>query len=552
MRQELFLGTPTNHEIATGQMYKPRWRSFFSSPMSDLETVCDEGVSRVLTCPESRAHESNMVRRSCLQPNTRRSVVDLQLVRRRCAIRKDYLPRRNRRLAFEELEALRLLSVAPPLTAGSLTPPHGTGGPIVTTLVGTSGGLSGPTDSTYYNGALYVPNTNTNTISEVTPAGVVSTYVDSTKGLNTPDGLTFDSAGNLYIANFHGETISKVTPGGTVTTFADVNSPNSPVFGPNGDLYVCDKYDGTIVEITPAGVVSTFVDNTHGLSYPIALAFDDSGNLYVDSQNNSTIYKVTAAGSVSVLASGGLINSPTDMVFGPGGNLYVYNSGTSAITEVTPAGVVSNFLTLDSAVAGTYAGLVFDSAGDLYVINNGNNTISKIAPATLVEGQPVTDQTVFHFTDANPDGTASQYTAVVTLGDGNTVTLSSSGVVGIGPAGAGGQIVADPGGGFDVQLSYTYAEAFSNQTFGVQVTDEGGATTGASTNNFSVADVPLTAGSLTPPHGTGRRHHVCRHERGAQRSDRLDLLQWGPLRPQHQHQHDLRGDAGGSRLDLRR
>ena len=332
----------------------------------------------------------------------------------------------------------------------------------------------------------------------MTPAGVVSTYVDSSKGLNTPDGLTFDSAGNLYIANFHGETISKVTPGGTVTTFADVNSPNSPVFGPNGDLYVCDKYDGTIVEITPAGVVSTFVDNTHGLSYPIALAFDDSGNLYVDSQNNSTIYKVTAAGSVSVFASGGLINSPTDMVFGPGGNLYVYNSGTSAITEVTPAGVVSNFLTLDSAVAGTYAGLVFDSAGDLYVINNGNSTISKIAPPTLVEGQPVTNQTVFQFTDANPDGTASQYTAVVTLGDGNTVTLSSSGVVGNAPAGAGGQIVADPGGGFDVELSYTYAEAFSNQTFGVQVTDEGGATTGASTNNFSVANVVLT---VTPVAG---------------------------------------------------
>ena len=418
-------------------------------------------------------------------------------------MRKDYLPQRNRRLAFEELESLCLLSGGTPLTAGVLTPPHGTGAAIVTTLVGTSGGLSGPTDSTYFNGDLYVPNTGTNTISEVTLGGVVSTYVNNTQGLNTPDGLTFDNEGNLYVANFHGETISKVTPGGTVSTFADVNSPNSPVFGPNGNLYVCDKYDGTIVEITPAGVVTTFVDNTHGLSYPIALAFDDNGNLYIDSQNNSTIYKVTSGGSVSVFASGGLINSPTDIVFGPGGNLYVYNSGTSAITEVTPAGVVSNFLTLDSAVAGTYAGLVFDASGDLYVINNGNSTITKIAPPTLVEGQAFSDQTVFHFTDANSLATASQFTAVVTLGDGNSVTLGSSGVVGTGPAGAGGQIVADAGGGFDVQLSYAYAEAFSNQTFSVQVTDEGGAPTGASTNNFSVADAPLTAGALTPPHGTG-------------------------------------------------
>ncbi len=81
---------------------------------------------------------------------------------------------------------------------------------------------------------------------------------------------------------------------------------------------------------------------------------------------------------------------------------------------------------------------------------------------------------------------------MVTLGDGNSVTLDSSGVVS-GPPGAGGQIVADPNGGFDVQLSYTYAEALSNATFSVQVTDVGGATTGASTNSFSVADAGLSA-----------------------------------------------------------
>jgi len=478
----------------------------------------------------------------------------LQSSRRRCVIRKDDLRQRKQRWLLEELEARCLLASGdPPLTADGLAPPHGTGTPIVTTLVGTSGGLSSPTDPTYYNGDLYVPNTVTNTISEVTPAGVVSTYVGSTAGLNTPDGLTFDGAGNLYIANFHGETISKVTPAGTVTTFADVNSPNSPVFGTNGNLYVCDKYDGTIVQITPAGVVSTFVDNTHGLSYPIALAVDGGGNLYVDSQNNNTIYKVTPAGSVSVLASGGLINSPTDMTLGPNGNLYLYNSSNSAIIEVTLAGVVSNFLTLNSAVAGTYAGLAFDPAGDLYVANNGNSTISKIAPPALVEGQPFTNQTVLHFTDADPNGTASQYTAVVTLGDGNSVTLKSSGVVGTGPAGAGGQIVADPGGGFDVQLSYTYAEAFSNQTFSVQVTDEGGATTAASTNTLSVADAADgRRADAAARHGNAHRHHARRHQRRAQLTHRPDLLQWRPLRPQHQQQHDLRSVGRGCRLDLRR
>ena len=106
-----------------------------------------------------------------------------------------------------------------------------------------------------------------------------------------------------------------------------------------------------------------------------------------------------------------------------------------------------------------------------------------------------------HFTDADPAATAGDYTAVVTLGDGNSVTLNSNGV-GSGPAGAGGQIVAD-GGGFDVRLSYTYAEVLNNATFSVQVTDVRGAATSAGTSTFSVALAALTSGALTPPHGTG-------------------------------------------------
>ncbi len=47
-------------------------------------------------------------------------------------------------------------------------------------------------------GNLYVANDSNSTVSEVTPAGVVSTFAS---GFDDPDGLAFDSAGNLYVAN---------------------------------------------------------------------------------------------------------------------------------------------------------------------------------------------------------------------------------------------------------------------------------------------------------------------------------------------------------------
>jgi hypothetical protein len=79
-----------------------------------------------------------------------------------------------------------------------------------------------------------------------------------------------------------------------------------------------------------------------------------------------------------------------------------------------------------------------------------SSTAANLTAPAVVEGQPLSNTTVFHFTDADPAGTASDYTAVVTLGDGNQVTLSAT-------PGPNGQIVANPAGGFDVQLSYSYA-----------------------------------------------------------------------------------------------
>ena len=374
------------------------------------------------------------------------------------------------------------------LTAGALTPPGIP--PTVSTFV--SSGFSLPQGLAFdAAGNLYVANFDKNTISKVTPAGAVSTFVRS--GLDGPEGLAFDAAGNLYVANLNNSTISKVTPAGAVSAFVSsgLACPNSLAFDTAGNLYVANSGGSTISKVTPARAVSTFVGA--GLDVPDGLAFDAAGNLYVANIGNSTISKVTPAGAASTFVSSGFA-SPDGLAFDAAGNLFVANFDNSTISEVTPAGAVSSFV---SRALASPDGLAFDPIGNLFVANVNNNTISKIAPSPLLEGQAV-NSTVFHFTDANPAATVSDYTAVITLGDGNSVTVDSSGVVGSAPAGAGGQIVADAGGGFDVQLSYTYTEVLSNQTFSVQVNAADGASTSAGTSNFSVV-APLTAGVLTPP-----------------------------------------------------
>ena len=112
-------------------------------------------------------------------------------------------------------------------------------------------------------------------------------------------------------------------------------------------------------------------------------------------------------------------------------------------------------------------------------------TEGALTPPDATEGVAFT-QTVFHFCDVNACDTIGDYSAVVTLGDGNTVTLTST-------AGPDGQIVDNSSGGFDVILSYTYSHAIpanAGQTFSVAVTatvnHQVVAATSASANSFSV------------------------------------------------------------------
>src|SRR2546427_8733963 len=97
---------------------------------------------------------------------------------------------------------------------------------------------------------------------------------------------------------------------------------------------------------------------------------------------------------------------------------------------------------------------------------------------------------VFHFTDADPAGTASDYVATVNTGDATLTSTDNPSNV---------KIVAS-GDGFDVQLTYTYAEELTGVTFGVSVTIHNTLVSTTATIKFGVA--APTSDALTPPTAT--------------------------------------------------
>jgi phosphodiesterase/alkaline phosphatase D-like protein len=244
------------------------------------------------------------------------------------------------------------------------------------------------------------------------------------------------------------------------------------------DFYSPDTFNYASLSVSPDG--GTLTVSVYGINSFAANTFPEPGQvgperLILSFQIHTTVISSLSsnlANESSTLTVNGANFTASSVVRFNGVNApsTTFVSSTRLLASVPEEG--SYTLTVFDPATGTSNGVAFTST-------DAPLTVASLTPPNAAAGQAFSNVTVAHFTDANPNGTASDYTALVTLGDGTSVTLTST------PT-SNGQIVAHAGGGFDVQLSYRYAHAVSNRTFAVQVTDDP-ATTSASTTTFGVS-----------------------------------------------------------------
>ena len=131
-------------------------------------------------------------------------------------------------------------------------------------------------------------------------------------------------------------------------------------------------------------------------------------------------------------------------------------------------------------------------AGPIAVADAPLHLTSLNKPTGAVEGVPLDLPDLTTFTDDDPMGTASDYTATITWGDGTTSTVTS----------ADGGIIPNGLGGFLVKVSHVYREEGQALPFSVTVRDQGGASdTRSDAGPIAIADAPLHITSLNKPTG---------------------------------------------------
>ena len=140
-----------------------------------------------------------------------------------------------------------------------------------------------------------------------------------------------------------GDSITNVscTNGLEATIFAEgLDSPDGLAFNSTGLMHVAEEWaggvsDGKLTEVSANGTKTILLNN---LVRPEGIAFDASNNLYYvdDDINNGGVYKRSPAGVITEIAGSDVITSPEGIVIGTDGTIYVTASDAEKADQNPP------------------------------------------------------------------------------------------------------------------------------------------------------------------------------------------------------------------------
>ncbi|MGD9622008.1 MAG: serine/threonine-protein kinase PknD [Mycolicibacterium sp.] len=227
-------------------------------------------------------------------------------------------------------------------------------------------------------GNVYVTDWGNDRVLKI-PAGSDRQVELPFAGLKSPDDVAVDLAGSVYVADTGNNRVLKL-PAGTETPielpFAGLNTPKGVAVDSVGNVYVADTDSHRVLKLA-AGTDNQVELPFAGVSYPWGVAVDNADNVYVT--DNNRVMKLPAGTDAPTTLRFTALLRPDDVAVDSTGNVYVSDDVNNRVLK-QPAG--SN---MQEEVAFTDLdgpdGVAVDSAGTVYVADTGNNRVLSL-PAT--------------------------------------------------------------------------------------------------------------------------------------------------------------------------
>ena len=226
------------------------------------------------------------------------------------------------------------------------------------------------------SGNVWVTNTNSNNVAELSPTGVTITTV--TVG-TYPHGIAIDASGNVWVTNNGGScNVTELSSAGATNgTYPVGSGPEGIAIDASGNVWVANYYSDNVTELSPTGTTITTV--TVGTN-PQGIAIDSSGNVWVTNWGSNNVTELSPTGTtLGPYAVGG---NPWGIAIDTSGNVWVANVSTNNVTELSPIGA-----TITTVTVGTYPrGIAIDASGNVWVTNNGSNNVTELSPTGTTLG----------------------------------------------------------------------------------------------------------------------------------------------------------------------
>ncbi len=201
--------------------------------------------------------------------------------------------------------------------------------------------------------------------------------MDYEKGLQDPEGITWDAFGNCYISDDSAGKVFKINKkNNAISVYADgkigLQEPQALVFDRSGNAFIGDEKAKIIFKITPQGAVSEFITQKDGLRCLEDIEIDSKDFIYVAPEWDDRILKISPQGKVSVFADNqsGLIG-PGAITIDSGGFVYVADEESSTVYKFNPEGKLEGAVKINQSTLRHLGGIAVSKTGKVYVHSAG-------------------------------------------------------------------------------------------------------------------------------------------------------------------------------------
>lgn len=251
-----------------------------------------------------------------------------------------------------------------------------------------------------------------NSDSTITVFDGTGALVQRNAGLDSPQGLVFDTKGRLWVASRNNSLLARVNLAtGAAQPVAGMSQPDFLALAENGDIYASG---GTAIsKVSPddrASAVASGVQVSGLTMYPRGLLWDSGTLVAADSANAAVLASPTPANAASWAVRAAGLSKPSAMVRAPDGALYIGSQNNHTILRYA-AGQLQPY----AGGFGFVNTLAFEPNGNLLVGQN-SGVLSRVEAGT----RAVTDVGIAHLLNQG------NVTGLSVLGNDHFLALTAS------------------------------------------------------------------------------------------------------------------------------